>query len=170
MTAICTGRFICYGQACRPQVGGSSDLKMQLKTGAQHATHKKVYRQFGSSLEILSTAENMETTSQTPILCFPSNSPAPPPPRNGGNCKAMVMLPCLVKENVKKIKEDQSKCQPDLELLEKKPCFYSSVCHKDLGDLVLQVKTFDCDIGMLLVSSSYLANKLKVLPMFMVNN
>lgn len=31
----------------------------------------------------------------------------------------MVMLPCLVKENVKKIKEDPSKCQPDPELLEK---------------------------------------------------
>lgn len=123
MTAICTGHFICYGQARRPQVGGSSDLKMQLKTGAWHAAHKKVYRQFGSSLEILSTVENMETTSQPPILCFPSNSPAPPPPRNGGNCQAVVMLPRLVKENVKKIKEDPSKCQPDLELLEKKHFF-----------------------------------------------
>lgn len=79
------------------------------------------------------------------------------------------MLPRLVKENVKKIKEDPSKCQPDLELLEKKLFFYSSVCHKDLGDLVLQVKAFDCDPGVLPVSNSYLANKLKVLPMFMVN-
>lgn len=79
------------------------------------------------------------------------------------------MLPCLVKENVKKIKEDPSKCQPDLELLEKKLFFNSSVSHKDLGDLVLQVKAFDCDPGMLPVFNSYLANKLKVLPMFMVN-
>lgn len=79
------------------------------------------------------------------------------------------MLPHLVKENVKKIKEDPSKCQPDLELLEKKAFLNSSVCHKELGDLVLQVKAFDCDPGMLPVSDSYLANKLKVLPIFMVN-
>lgn len=80
------------------------------------------------------------------------------------------MLPHLVKENVKKIKEDPSKCQPDLELLEKKKAFLNStVCHKDLGDFVLQVKAFDCDPGMLPVSDSYLANKLKVLPIFMVN-
>lgn len=74
MTAICMGRFICYGQTCRPYVGGSSALKMQLKTGARHAAHKKVYRQFGISPEILSTAENMEAASQPPILCFPFNS------------------------------------------------------------------------------------------------
>lgn len=51
----------------------------------------------------------------------------------------------------------------------KEAFFYSSVCHKDLGDLVLQVKAFDSDPGMLPVSNSYLANKLKVLPVFMVN-
>lgn len=81
----------------------------------------------------------------------------------------MVMLPHLVKENVKKIKENPSKCQPDAELLEKNPFLNSSVCHKDLGDLVLQVKAFDCDPGMLPVSDSYLGNKLKVLSIFMVN-
>lgn len=79
------------------------------------------------------------------------------------------MLPHLVKENVKKIKEDQSKCQPDVELLEKNAFRNSGVCHKDLGDLVLQVKAFDSDSGMLLVSDSYLANKLKVLLIFTVN-
>ena len=47
--------------------------------------------------------------------------------------------------------------------------FFIHVCHKDLGDLVLQVKAFDCDPGMLPVSNSYLANKLKALSMFMVN-
>lgn len=51
----------------------------------------------------------------------------------------------------------------------KEAFFYSSVSHKDLGDLVLQVKAFDCDPGMLPVFNPYLANKLKVLPMFMVN-
>lgn len=63
--------FICYGQACRLQEGGSSDLSTQLKTGVQHAAHKEVYRQFGSPPEILSTFENMETTSQPPIPSFP---------------------------------------------------------------------------------------------------
>lgn len=51
----------------------------------------------------------------------------------------------------------------------KKAFLNSNVCHKDLGDLVLQVKAFDCDPGMLPVSNSYLANKLKVLPIFTVN-
>lgn len=45
----------------------------------------------------------------------------------------------------------------------------SGVCHKDLADLALQVNTFDCDPCMLPVSNLYLANKLKVLPMFTVN-
>lgn len=51
----------------------------------------------------------------------------------------------------------------------KEAFFNSSVCHKDLSDLVLQAKAFDCDPIMLPVFNSYLANKLKVLAMFMVN-
>lgn len=40
-----------------------------------------------------------------------------------------MMLLHLVKENVKKIKEDPSKCQTDVELMEKKALLNSSVCH-----------------------------------------
>jgi len=39
----------------------------------------------------------------------------------------MLMMLRLVKENMKKIKEDLSKCQPDLELLDKKLFLYMSV-------------------------------------------
>lgn len=171
MTAICMECFICHSQACRLQGGGSSDLSTQLKTGVWHAAHKEVYRQSGSSLEILSTFENMETTSQPPVPSFPLPiiPILPPPPRNEETARPGWCCPHLAKENVKKIKEDPSKCQPDVELLEKNPFLNSSVCHKDLGDLVLQVKAFDCDPGMLPVSDSYLANKLKVLPIFTVN-
>jgi len=57
-------------------------------------------------------------------------SPPIPCPRNRGNCEAVVMVPCSVKENVKKIKEYQSKCQPDLELLEKKPFLFKCLLQR----------------------------------------